>query len=154
MIKIVEGSASDLDAVMNVMADAFDPAFGEAWTRNQLWASLAMPGTRIVLANTEVATIGFALTRTIIDETELLMIGVHRQWQRKAVASQLLQEILRLGTTQGQRRIFLEVRSGNIAQQFYEKIGFSEIGRRSNYYRGIDNICYDAITMGIDFSEK
>jgi [ribosomal protein S18]-alanine N-acetyltransferase len=154
MIKVVEGCASDLDAVMHVMDDAFDPAFGEAWTRNQLWASLAMPGTRLVLANTNVVTIGFALTRTILDETELLMIGVHRHWQRKAVASQLLQEILRLGTTQEQSRIFLEVRSGNIAQQFYEKIGFFEIGRRVNYYRGIDNICYDAITMGIDHSEK
>jgi ribosomal-protein-alanine N-acetyltransferase len=154
MMQIGEGSAADIDAVMEVMTNAFDPTYGEAWTRNQLLSALAIAGTKLTLARRENQMVGFALTRTIIDETELLMIGVHRQWQRNAIASQLLSEILRAEVAKENSRVFLEVRSNNHARQLYRTIGFSEVGIRSNYYRGANNAYYDAITMAYDLQEE
>ena len=44
-------------------------------------------------------------------------------------------------------RIFLEVAENNIpARRLYEKAGFSEIGRRKNYYKTKSGFC-DAICM-------
>jgi [ribosomal protein S18]-alanine N-acetyltransferase len=153
MIQIIEGTAHDIEAVMAVMNNAFDPAFGEGWTQNQLLSSLTVAKARLVLAIAAHDIIGFALTRTVIDETELLMIGVHQQWQRQAIASQLLREIIRYEAAQGHCRIFLEVRLENHARQFYENVGFSEIGRRANYYRGPNHMLYDAVTMGYTLTE-
>jgi [ribosomal protein S18]-alanine N-acetyltransferase len=147
VIRVEEGSAEDVDAAMAVMIDAFDPTFGEAWTRSQLLSGLSIANTRLLVSRFEDIVIGFALTRTIIDETELLMIGVQRQWQGKAIASKLVQQIIEFESAKQRQRIFLEVRSSNHARQFYEKIGFSEIGRRTNYYRGSNGDKFDAITM-------
>jgi [ribosomal protein S18]-alanine N-acetyltransferase len=147
MIVIVTGGRDNIDAVMQIMTSAFDPAFGEAWTRNQILGSLAMTQTQLLLAKSEAEIIGFALIRTICDETELLMIGVDKNWQRQKIASQLLFYILDQETALGRKSLFLEVRSNNHARQFYEKSGFKEIGKRVNYYKGENNIHHDAVTM-------
>ena len=33
---MIDETAADIDRIMEVMALAFDPAFGEAWTRRQV----------------------------------------------------------------------------------------------------------------------
>jgi hypothetical protein len=40
----------DLDRIMEVMEAAFDPAFGEAWTRPQVEDALILPNTHYLLA--------------------------------------------------------------------------------------------------------
>ncbi len=152
MIRIEEGNASHIDSVMEVMSDAFDPVFGEGWTKSQLLSTLTMPNTRLILACNKTQIVAFALTRTVVDETELLMIGVFKASQRKAIASQLLQEVLLFEAKEERSRVFLEVRAQNHAKNLYEKMGFLEVGRRINYYRGADNRQYDAITMSYNLT--
>src|SRR5690606_16794547 len=41
----------DIDRVMAVMEAAFDPAYGEAWTRRQIEDALTFPGTHLLLAD-------------------------------------------------------------------------------------------------------
>ena len=41
----------DLDRIMAVMTAAFDPYWGEAWTRRQVADSLLMPHTHYYLAD-------------------------------------------------------------------------------------------------------
>jgi ribosomal-protein-alanine N-acetyltransferase len=150
MITIVDGSADDIDGVVAVMDSAFDPAFGEAWTKSQLRSSLAMSGTRLAVAKYNNETAGFALVRTIAGETELLMIGVHRLYQKKSIASKLIAKVIEYSIKEHSFIVFLEVRDGNSAHKFYEKIGFLEIGRRTNYYTGSDGKRFDAITMRLN----
>jgi [ribosomal protein S18]-alanine N-acetyltransferase len=147
MISIADGQQADLEGVMDVMATAFDPSFGEAWNHGQLLSALLLPNTRLFLARRQDAIIGFALTRTIAGEMELLMIGVHPDWQRKSVASRLVRHVLECVADNKSNTIFLEVRDGNPAKHWYEKIGFTEIGRRPSYYRGLGQQRFDAITM-------
>ncbi len=154
MITIVDGSEDDLDDVVAVMDNAFDPAFGEAWNQNQLRSSLAMPGTYLAVAKYNHETAGFALVRTIAGETELLMIGVRRLYQKKSIASKLISKVIEYSIKEHSFNIFLEVRDGNSAQQFYQRIGFSEIGRRPNYYAGADGQRFDAITMQFNKIQK
>ena len=44
------GDARDAGAVEAVMAAAFDPQWGEAWTRAQLLGVMALPGIHLLLA--------------------------------------------------------------------------------------------------------
>ncbi len=150
MIEIVEGDAADIAAIMPIMQDAFDPRFGEAWTAAQCLSAMAIPGCRLLLARTDQETAGFALSRWVLDSEELLMIGVAKQWQRKNIGRLLLSEIVSKAREEKRSQIFLEVREGNSAHDFYSRFGFRPIGRRKQYYNAPEGIRPDAITMAFD----
>lgn len=148
MITISEGGPHDVASIMPVMAEAFDATFGEAWSSAQCLAALAIPGSQLLIARKEDGVVtGFAITRWVLDEEELLMIGVKKNCQRQNIATHILKKIIENSNSYQRNRIFLEVRDGNFAKLFYDKSGFVAVGRRKGYYRGTDSSQYDAITM-------
>ena len=144
-ILICKGCAADLPAIMPVMASAFGTEFGEAWTESQCLGVVSMPGSHLVIARRESA-IGFALSRVIIDECELMLLAVNAQSQRSGIGRDLLDAII--GDARGAKAtsVFLEVRSGNPAISLYASTGFVEVGRRRGYYRGALGETFDALT--------
>jgi [ribosomal protein S18]-alanine N-acetyltransferase len=154
MVGITQGDAHDIASIMPVMQDAFDPAYGESWTASQCLGTLTMPNTRLILArnkdsNAKNSTVGFAMTRWVLDEEELLMIAVLPQNQREGIAGHLIDYVIKNGSLQTRKFLFLEVRDGNSAYFFYENRGFVETGRRKSYYLGNDGQRRDAITMSL-----
>jgi [ribosomal protein S18]-alanine N-acetyltransferase len=149
LIEVTQGSGLDVAAIMPVMDDAFDPRFGEAWTAAQCLSTLAMPGGQLLIAKIDGVVVGFALSRGVIDEEELLLIGVMNSARRQRVGQRLIGELNQTGTRLGRSVIFLEVREGNSAYSFYSAMGFKPIGRRSGYYRSIDGNKHDSITMAL-----
>ena len=147
MIRVVEGDAGDISAMMTIMNDAFDPRFGEAWTAAQCLSTLVMPDCQLLLAKDGDSVCGFAMNRWVFDHQELLMIGVARRLQGQNIGKLLLSETIHRAHKGGRSKIFLEVRDGNNAHGFYLKNGFTPIGRRKNYYNNINGISFDAITM-------
>lgn len=147
MIAVTEGNGNDVAAIMPVMNAAFDPHFGEAWTAAQCMATLAMPGSRLLIARSDAQVVGFALSRWVVDEEELLLIGVDSNYRRTGVGRNLINALLNNAKLSGQASIFLEVRNGNRAQNFYNEMGFRPVGRRPGYYKGSDGSHYDSITM-------
>lgn len=150
MIDIVEGDAADIASIMPTMDDAFDPAFGESWTAAQCLSALAMPDCRLLIAKSGDIVAGFTMSRWVLDMEELLMIGVSKAWQRQNIGSVLLDAIIDHAREAGRAKIFLEVRDGNPAHDFYRASGFQPIGRRKQYYRGANGFRPDAITMAMD----
>ena len=146
-ISLAKGGIVDLDAVMRVMGDSFDLRFGEAWTAPQFAGLLPMPGVWLVLARDGDGVIGFALSRQVGTEAELLLLAVHRNAQRKGVGKLLLERFMADAKMRGADRLHLEVREGNHAVKLYEDEGFALVGRRRNYYSGPDGRCYDALTL-------
>jgi [ribosomal protein S18]-alanine N-acetyltransferase len=149
MITIVEGDAADIAAIMPVMDDAFDPAFGENWTAAQCLSALAMPDCRLLIAKAENIVAGFTMSRWVLDMEELLMIGVSIAWQRQNIGTMLLDAVVDYARADGRQKLFLEVRDGNVAHDFYLASGFLPIGRRKQYYKGSNGIRPDAITMAL-----
>ncbi|TFI56483.1 GNAT family N-acetyltransferase [Sphingomonas parva] len=145
---VEEAGFADLDAVMRVMIDSFDPAFGEAWTAPQCAGLLPLPGVWLVLARDGVgAPLGFALSRTVAGEAELLLLAVKKSAQRRGVGDRLMQRFIRDAGERGAERLHLEVRDGNQAIGLYRRHGFSEVGRRRNYYSGASGQRFDALTL-------
>ncbi len=140
------GDARDVAVVDALMAGAFDPRYGEAWTRSQCLGVLAMPGVRLLIAYDADEPAGFALSRAIMDEAELLLLAVSPDHRRRGVGGALLRAAIGDCHDAGARKLHLEVRGGNPAAQLYEGAGFAKVGERRGYYRGRDGRQYDAHT--------
>ena len=137
----------ELDLVMEVMRTAFDPSFGEAWTRAQCAGILPMSGVRMTLAVADGRPAGFSLVRHVADEAELLLLAVDPASRGRGIGSALLRGFIDLGKEAGLRRLHLEVRDSNPAVSLYCRHDFIVEGRRSKYYRGTDGKFHDALTM-------
>jgi ribosomal-protein-alanine N-acetyltransferase len=133
---------------MEVMHCAFDPNFGEAWTRAQCAGILPMSGVRMVLARLDGRPAGFSLSRHVLDESELLLLAVVPHNRGKGIGAALLEDFVASGIESGVSRLHLEVRDSNPAVTLYSRHQFVVEGRRQKYYRGTDGQFHDALTMG------
>ena len=148
-----------LDAIMTVMEDAFDPRYGEAWTRRQVADSLTLRNVFFTLVDPDGTSnvapervTGFALTRQVLDEEEILLIAVSPAHRGKGVGKQLLREVIARARARSAARVFLEMRDGNPAEHLYRTFGFTKIGHRKGYYRGAVGGPLDAITFAKDIA--
>lgn len=148
LLTLAEGGLLDLDTVMHVMRDSFDPAYGEAWTAAQCAGLLPLPGVWLTVARLDSVVVGFALARVVVGEAELLLLAVSRGMQRRGVGAALLRRFMSVAKRRGAARLHLEVRDGNPALTLYRKAGFEEVGRRRNYYHGVGGQVFDALTLG------
>ena len=139
----------DVPSIMPVMQDAFDPDFGEAWTAAQCLSTLSLPGGQLLIAKSGTDVAGFALSRGVLDEEELLLIGVLKSARRSGVGQKMIARLQSICSDLKRTVIFLEVRDGNSAYSFYSSLGFVPIGRRPNYYKSGQGVQRDSVTMSL-----
>jgi len=98
-----------------------------------------------VVARAGERTVGFAGMWIMVDEAHITTFGVHPDWRRQRIGSQLLLNLVELAGSIGARRMTLEVRPSNeAAQALYRTFGFEVVGRRARYYTDDDE---DALVM-------
>lgn len=141
------GSAGDLAQVAALMAEAFDPRFGEAWTSSQCMGMLSLPGVWLTLALDDGALAGFSLARTVAGEAELLLLGVRPALRGRGIGAALLRGVIAAAADRDAHRLHLEVRAGNPAIALYRAYGFAQVGSRRDYYRGAGGQSFDALTF-------
>ncbi|MBV8971580.1 MAG: GNAT family N-acetyltransferase [Sphingomonadaceae bacterium] len=147
-VRLDPAAAGDIDAVMAVMATAFDPGFGEAWSQAQVLGSLATGTAWARVARDAAIPLGFTLCRDVGGEAELLLIGVAPAARRRGIGAALLTAAVRDAAERGDTALFLEVRDGNAAAlALYRAAGFAIVGRRPAYYRGAGGDRFDALTL-------
>lgn len=140
-----------LEDVAVIMQSAFDPKYGEAWNPAQTLSVLALPGYALrgafIDAGAGNSLAGFAITRTVAGESELLLLAVNAGLQRRGVGAALLGDWIDFSRRQSVERLFLEVRADNPALNLYLSSGFLHLATRPGYYRGGDGQMRDALTM-------
>jgi len=148
-VQLIDGKLEDLDDVMQVMESAFGTTYGEAWTRSQCSGILPMAGVALTIARDSEtgAASGFSLSRSVLDDAELLLIAVQPRRQRQGIGQRLLDRFTETARSNGATRIHLEVRDGNPATEMYTAAGFAPVGRRKAYYLGGDGRMHDAVTL-------
>ena len=108
---------------------------------NKPWSAddfrdLKQSGCEIIMSEN-----GFIVYRIVVDEAEIITIGVNPEKRRLGIASAMIGIIEQTTKNQGVKKIFLEVASDNIpGQRLYENCGFKTIGLRPKYYDGVDAI--------------
>lgn len=145
-LAVREAKPDEVGDVVELMRRAFDPRFGEAWNLSQLAGVLAMPGARLTVAQRRGRLLGFALVRTVLDESELMLIAVEPAVRRAGIAAALLADVHATASQAGIKKLHLEVRKGNDATALYHAHGFAKAGDRPHYYRGSAGEVFDAET--------
>ncbi|GBR11717.1 ribosomal protein S18-alanine N-acetyltransferase [Gluconobacter frateurii] len=109
-------------------AEAFQG--GEIWDEASFASLLTVPGAEALVVSVDEQPAGFILTRTILDETEILTLAVRPRFQRLGLGRRLVEAVLPKG------KIFLEVSvSNNAARSLYYACGFVQAGLRRGYYQ-------------------
>jgi ribosomal-protein-alanine N-acetyltransferase len=94
----------------------------------------------------------YAILMPLVDEAELLNIGVASAHRRKGIGRAMLAGMLEAARKKNLRCVFLEVRSSNAAAlALYRSAGFMQIGVRRGYYRNADG-AEDAVTMACELT--
>ena len=138
---------------MPVLAALYGASFDELYPEPVVASLLRTTGAWCYLAFDGAGgmPIGFAITRIILDESELLSIGALPGERRRGVAMALLDASLAEVRKAGVKTLHLEVGEDNPgAAALYRKLGFRVTGRRPNYYRRADRRRVAALLMTAD----
>jgi len=153
-VTLREGNEGDIGELMDVMEHAFDPLYGEAWNAGQCLGIMSLPDVWLSFADAGDRTVGFALSRLLMDEAELLLLAVEPDARGHGVGRALIERTVEIAVAKGAHRLLLEVRDGNQALDLYRGAGFGEIGRRRDYYRGSDGTTRDALTLARPIGDR
>jgi ribosomal-protein-alanine N-acetyltransferase len=103
------------------------------------------------LVELEQKVIGYGVMSVVVDESHILNLCIHPDWQRKGLGRKLILRLLMIARQHGAETVFLEVRESNrTALALYEKLGFVQIGRRRDYYPAPADGREDALVMSLE----
>lgn len=127
MIALVGAAHADTLAALH--ASAFDAP----WSAAEIAKLLANPNA-FALADES----GFVLAWSIADEAEILTVAVAPDARRRGLGRALVASAMGVAAARGASAMLLDVAADNVAARaLYAALGFSEVGRRANYYQRV-----------------
>ena len=127
--------------------------FNPPWDSAALEALLSHPASTAFVAEIRVptrVTVGFILGQLAADEAEILTIGVAPELQRRGLGRRLIEGFARAAKRAEARRVHLEVAADNTsAIGLYRALGFTETGRRKDYYQRAGGKAEDAVLLAL-----
>ena len=110
--------------------------FSDPWSERSIASELDNQLAFWLVATEGDTVSGYIGSQTVMDETDMMNVAVHPDFRRRGIAETLVTGLVEELKNNGSHCLTLEVRASNApAIALYEKLGFSEIGRRKNYYR-------------------
>ena len=110
--------------------------FSDPWSERSIASELDNQLAFWLVATEGETVAGYIGSQTVMDETDMMNVAVHPDFRRQGIAEALIHSLVEQLKAMGSHCLTLEVRASNApAIALYEKLGFSEIGRRKNYYR-------------------
>ena len=110
--------------------------FSDPWSEKSVASEITNPLSYWLVAVDGERVAGYVGSQTVLDETDMMNIAVHPDYRRQGLAERLAAQLVEALKEKGSRCLTLEVRQSNApAIRLYEKLGFSQIGLRKNYYR-------------------
>lgn len=128
---IREAAAKDAHAIYEIGTECFT----DAWHEETVAADLSKPHSAYLVAVKEGAVVGYACSWYVVDEAQLVNIGVSKKERRRGIADSLMKALLAEAKMRGMASIYLEVRTSNVAAQaLYRKYGFTVKALRKGVY--------------------
>jgi ribosomal-protein-alanine N-acetyltransferase len=125
---------SDLIEIVRIERSCFADPWSEESFRRLLAAQPAI--FLVAVFPPESAVAAYAIAFAVGEDGELLNVAVEPERRGKGLAGQMVDALLIELAARGVRTAFLEVRESNqAARALYGSRGFTEIGRRTAYYR-------------------
>ena len=110
--------------------------FRDPWSENSVAGELTNALSLWLVALEGGTVAGYVGSQTVRGETDMMNVAVAPEFRRRGIAGALILRLVEELRRTGSHCLTLEVRSSNApAIALYEKLGFSQVGRRPNYYR-------------------
>jgi len=119
--------------------------FHDPWSEKSIASELGNDLSLWLVAVEDDVVIGYVGSQTVLGWSDMMNVAVHPDHRRKGVGEKLVTALEEALKQQESTCLTLEVRASNEpAKALYGKLGFTEVGRRKNYYR---NPKEDALIM-------
>ena len=110
--------------------------FSDPWSEKSVASELSNPLSVWIVALQDDRVAGYVGSQTCGEESDMMNIAVHPDHRRQGIAEGLVDSLIEKLKARGSQSLTLEVRASNTpAITLYEKLGFSQVGLRKNYYR-------------------
>lgn len=139
------------------LAEIHAGAFARPWGADEFEGFLRDGAVRIegLFLGRDPLPSGFAMSRVVADEAEILSFALARPIRGRGYAGELLRRHLHTLAHAGAARVHLEVEEGNEpAIALYGRAGFVQSGRRVGYYARPDGSRATALSMTLDLGEQ
>ena len=110
--------------------------FSAPWDEASIRAELDDPlALWLIAEGGDGAVLGYVGSQSCFEDADILNVCVAPEARRRGLAEALMTELERRLLPKGVEKITLEVRASNEpAIRLYEKLGYSQVGTRKNYY--------------------
>ena len=110
--------------------------FSAPWSEAAFLYELNNPLSVWLVAIDDDLILGYVGSQTVMDESDMMNLAVLPQCRRQGIGEKLVASLIEHLMNRGSVSLTLEVRISNSnAIALYQKMGFSQVGRRPNYYR-------------------
>ena len=109
--------------------------FSDPWNEAAVGSELSNPLSCWVVAMDGDRLAGYVGSQSVMGWADMMNLAVHPRYRRMGVGVRLVEELIARLQAQQVSCLTLEVRASNVpAISLYEKLGFTPVGRRPNYY--------------------
>ena len=110
--------------------------FSDPWSENSVASELENELALWLVALEGETVAGYVGSQSVLGESDMMNVAVDPSFRRRGIAEALVTALVDELAKKGNYSLALEVRAANApAIALYQKLGFSQIGRRPNYYR-------------------
>ena len=126
-----DANADDLDFVCAIDARSFK----QPWARASFQSALDDKQRSVFLVAQSEEIVAFGLAWSVGEEAEIATLAVAPEARGQGLGEAILHALLERLAMRGVRDVFLEVRPSNEqARKLYQRLGFTLVGERANYY--------------------
>lgn len=149
-IQILKMTNCDLNEIITNLYENF----GSTWNYEIFESELSNTNSSYIVCKKNNEIIGFAGITKLYDEAHIMNISTHIKHRKLGIGTLLLQELIKIATSENLKLLTLEVRKSNVAaQNLYKKFNFEIVGIRKNYYHLKEsNQTEDAIIMSLNIN--
>ena len=110
--------------------------FSSPWSEKSIGEELTNPLSLWFAAVEGEKVAGYIGSQSVMGESDMMNVAVDPEYRRSGIGQQLILALVEGLKAAGNHCLSLEVRCSNTpAITLYEKLGFSQIGKRPGYYR-------------------
>ena len=133
MMEIIKMNADHVVSVAAIEKECFGR---DAWSERSVAGELTNALALWLVAVEDGTVAGYVGSQTVCGETDMMNVAVYPDHRRRGIAESLVTALCDALKQKGSSSLTLEVRSSNLgAIALYEKLGFTQVGLRKNYYR-------------------
>ena len=109
--------------------------FSDPWSADSIASELVNPLSYWLVAEIDGQVAGYVGSQSVMGEADMMNVAVDERYRGRGIAKNLILNLIERLKSNEVYSLALEVRTSNVAAiGLYNGLGFSQVGRRPNYY--------------------